>query len=514
MKFTLTTLICFCIFTLTANAQNKDTKKLVVQAFSEKKIEAYNTETEELIGTLPITFTKSTLKEVRITLKGEGLLDLTIVLPTKEVLEINVFEVHKAKIAAERFIPYSGISTIKPTVCDVFMLPKASESLQDPLKLILLPIENRIKNGTLIGKDQSGQTFSTVAEGMAYDPIFGANRNLRKQMCNLLGVNNILIVNCDGLISKDYGPKTRHRQFVTVKPVIEDFVFKTFYYLFKSDYYKYGFYNLRMRYVFDFGNGKSESVDIVNYGFYNASEPNVLFNKAIFDNASICISDSSLIRKINAANDAYKLEYEQYRLPIKTLPAVKGIELKEQIRRNIQSVVTIDGAENSFGSGFLINDSGYILTNYHVIEDANEIKVRVGKDTTSFIAELVRYDIFNDLALIQIPKYNTPYLQLSNESNYEVGESVVAIGTPASKDLGQTVSKGIISGVRKIELRELIQTDVSINPGNSGGPLLNEQGEVVGIVAMKISGRGLEGLGFAIPAYKAIQLMNIDYRNQ
>jgi hypothetical protein len=513
MKFTLTTFLGVYFLIFIANAQNKDTKKLLVQAFTDKKIEAYHAESEELIGTLPITFTKSTLKDTRIVLKGEGLLDLTIVLPIKDVLEINVFEVQKAKITPERFIPYTSISTIKPTVCDVFMLPKAAQTLQDPLKLVLLPIDNRIKSGTIIGRDQSGQTYSTVTEGMAYDPIFGANRNLRKQMCNLLGVNNVLIMNCDGVISKDYGPKSRQRQFVTVKPIIEDFVFRTFYYLFKSDYYKYGFYNLRMRYLFDFGNGKTENVEIVNYGFYNASEPNVLFNKAIFDNASICISDSNLLQQITAANEAYKIEYEQYRLPIKPLTLGKELELKDQIKRNIQAVVTIDGAENSFGSGFLINDSGYILTNYHVIEDANEIKVRIGKDTTSYLAELVRYDIFNDLAMLQIPKYNTPYLQLSKESSFEIGESVVAIGTPASKDLGQTVSKGIISGVRKIELRELIQTDVSINPGNSGGPLLNERGEVVGIVAMKISGRGLEGLGFAIPAYKAIELMNIDYRN-
>jgi len=222
-------------------------------------------------------------------------------------------------------------------------------------------------------------------------------------------------------------------------------------------------------------------------------------------------NDAEILASINESNSVFKKEYSQYKLTIKRSSQASKVEKRDLIKVNSKAVVTIDGAENSFGSGFLINESGYILTNYHVIEDANPIRVSIGKDTATFIAELVRFDASYDLALLKINKSNTPYLLMKQLDDYEVGDPVIAIGTPASKELGQTVSKGIISGIRKMEFRDLIQTDVSINPGNSGGPLMDENGEVIGIVVMKISGRGYEGLGFAIPALKAVELMNIYY---
>ncbi|CAG0906205.1 unnamed protein product [Cyprideis torosa] len=168
------------------------------------------------------------------------------------------------------------------------------------------------------------------------------------------------------------------------------------------------------------------------------------------------------------------------------------------------------------GSGFIINKEGYILTNYHVVSDADEITVTLN-DNTKVEAELVGTDPQSDIALIKIDHGNNlPFLPLGDSDKMKVGEWVIAIGNPFGLD--QTVTVGVISakGRSKVGLNEyenFIQTDAAINPGNSGGPMLNIYGEVVGINSALYSRTGgYMGIGFAIPVnmVKAIkdQLMN------
>jgi serine protease Do len=158
-----------------------------------------------------------------------------------------------------------------------------------------------------------------------------------------------------------------------------------------------------------------------------------------------------------------------------------------------------DFKQRSLGSGFIIDDSGYIVTNNHVIEDADQIKVILA-DNKEFDAELVGRDPKTDLALIRITGANgLKPLELGDSENVRVGTWVVAIGSPFG--LEQTVTAGIVSAKGRIigsgPYDDFIQTDASINPGNSGGPLLNMDGKVVGInTAIIASG---QGIGFAIP---------------
>jgi serine protease Do len=158
-----------------------------------------------------------------------------------------------------------------------------------------------------------------------------------------------------------------------------------------------------------------------------------------------------------------------------------------------------DFKQRSLGSGFLIDDDGFIVTNNHVIEDADQIKV-ILSDDKEFDAELVGRDPKTDLALIRIEgAKNLKPLELGNSEKLKVGTWVVAIGSPFG--LEQTVTAGIVSAKGRIigsgPYDDFIQTDASINPGNSGGPLLNMDGEVVGInTAIIASG---QGIGFAIP---------------
>ncbi|MCB2146121.1 MAG: DegQ family serine endoprotease [Deltaproteobacteria bacterium] len=158
-----------------------------------------------------------------------------------------------------------------------------------------------------------------------------------------------------------------------------------------------------------------------------------------------------------------------------------------------------DFKQRSLGSGFIIDDSGFIVTNNHVIEDADQIKVILADDK-EFDAELVGRDPKTDLALIRIEgAKNLKPLELGDSEKLKVGTWVVAIGSPFG--LEQTVTAGIVSAKGRIigsgPYDDFIQTDASINPGNSGGPLLNMDGEVVGInTAIIASG---QGIGFAIP---------------
>ena len=163
----------------------------------------------------------------------------------------------------------------------------------------------------------------------------------------------------------------------------------------------------------------------------------------------------------------------------------------------------------SSGSGFLISDDGYILTNFHVIKDADKIIVALS-DRREMEAQLVGGDPRSDLALLKIEADDLPYLTLADSDKLKVGEWVLAIGSPFGFDY--SVTAGIVSAkgrsLRSETYVPFIQTDVAINPGNSGGPLFNLDGEVVGINSQIYTrSGGFMGLSFAIPSNTAIAVV-------
>ena len=169
------------------------------------------------------------------------------------------------------------------------------------------------------------------------------------------------------------------------------------------------------------------------------------------------------------------------------------------------------------GSGFILSEDGYIATNNHVVSGATKITV-VLNDGTEYEAELVGADSITDVAVVKIDAEGLPVMERGNSDDAEIGDLVVAIGTPASIELAGTVTDGIISAVdRKIDITDdygrvvktmtLIQTNAVINPGNSGGPLINSRGQVIGINTLKLTDE-YEGIGFAIPINGAISIMN------
>lgn len=155
------------------------------------------------------------------------------------------------------------------------------------------------------------------------------------------------------------------------------------------------------------------------------------------------------------------------------------------------------------GSGVIITQDGYIITNHHVIEDASAITVKLKNDDTEYQAELIGSDSQTDIAVIKIEATGLQAASLGNSEQLVVGESVLAVGNPLGS-LGGTVTNGIISALdREIEIdgqvMTLLQTNAAINPGNSGGGLFNGNGLLIGIVNAKSSGTDIEGLGFAVP---------------
>ena len=196
----------------------------------------------------------------------------------------------------------------------------------------------------------------------------------------------------------------------------------------------------------------------------------------------------------------------------------------------VNSVVAISttvqsgyGSGHSSGSGFILSEDGYVITNYHVVEGATAIEV-IMHDGSEYAAELVGKDSSNDLAVLKIEATGLPAAKLGSSRNLVIGDMVVAIGNPLGK-LASTQTVGYVSGIDRevstsgsLTTISMIQTDAAINPGNSGGPLFNMYGEVIGITTAKYSGTtgsgaSIEGIGFAIPIDDVEPLISdlIDY---
>jgi len=193
-------------------------------------------------------------------------------------------------------------------------------------------------------------------------------------------------------------------------------------------------------------------------------------------------------------------------------PAVVGVVNFQQVTNPFTGTRAV--VEAGYGTGVILDARGYIVTNYHVVENAVRLEVVLdGGDRVE--AQLVAHDDpFSDLAVLRIDPGGRQLVAatLGDSSQVQVGETVVAIGNPRGLDFFQSVTRGVVSGIRQDLLQQLssasadsriftvIQTDAAINAGNSGGPLVNLRGEVIGINTLKFVGEAVEGMGFAIPS--------------
>ena len=199
--------------------------------------------------------------------------------------------------------------------------------------------------------------------------------------------------------------------------------------------------------------------------------------------------------------------------------AEEGLSLQQIYEQNIPSVVSITAVgtrTTATGTGVVLSEKGYLVTNYHVIEGAQSLTVKL-TDERELTAKVVGSDPVSDLAVLYVTAENLVPAQFGDSDNLRVGDTVVAIGDPLGVELRGTMTDGIISAIsRDVQVdgrsMNLIQTNAALNSGNSGGPLINSFGQVIGINTMKIGtftdSTGVEGLGFAIPSATVREVVN------
>lgn len=215
--------------------------------------------------------------------------------------------------------------------------------------------------------------------------------------------------------------------------------------------------------------------------------------------------------KVSPSRQAATINLQSSPASVENVPTEGGLSLQEIYERNIKSVVSINAiltGGSSTGTGVILTEDGYIVTNAHVVENAAAISVQL-TDQDIFQAQVIGTDELSDLAVLKISASGLTPAQFGDSSSLRVGDTVVAIGDPLGVEFRGTYTDGIISGIdRDVDMdgrtMTLLQTNAALNSGNSGGPLINCYGQVIGINTMKIGAftdkAGVEGLGFAIPS--------------
>jgi len=226
---------------------------------------------------------------------------------------------------------------------------------------------------------------------------------------------------------------------------------------------------------------------------------------------------------VNTAVDLSKYSDTAIAVANKVLPSVVGIEVNFSISPNYHTFFKEESSTSTAtGSGVIISEDGYILTNNHIVDassssssyytvsEAKKVVVYLYGEDEPIDAKIVGTDSVTDLAILKIDRDDLTPAKIGDSDSVQVGEFAMAIGNPL--DMKSTVTSGIISGLnREIEdssgtMYTLIQTDAAINSGNSGGALVNADGELIGINTLKMSGTGVEAMGFAIPINSTLDI--------
>lgn len=205
------------------------------------------------------------------------------------------------------------------------------------------------------------------------------------------------------------------------------------------------------------------------------------------------LADADFIKVLESKSEAQNISFDSEIVLKNAL-----VNPNKNLKKVIESSVTISIGD-VHGSGVFVSDDGMILTCNHVLKNNETIDV-ILNNGIKLSGKVIRKNENFDLALIKVDGVTTNPIKIGDSEKAETGEELFAIGSPSFKDLGQSVSKGILSGKRVIDEKNYIQTDASVSPGNSGGPLINKNFEIIGIVNAKIVGGGSEGIGFAIPS--------------
>ncbi len=398
-----------------------------------------------------------------------------------------IFDIKNNKVLEDKEMSYKLYRSI----------PKYDEKIF----AIIDPVETTMRNGEILGKANSTTLKFSKTDNMDQLQWFESYDRSIKSYLNNFYFESMLTKTYE---RNDYARKPK----VRIVPSIEHMSINL-----------KGSSNLKIK-----GTGTMD----VKWDFFNPISKEMIYStttsvKAVKNNQADFLIDllwQEAIRSLVSTDGLYdtlNTKSKSLSMPAGTnlelqAPAFTAAKDKKELFGNlVKGSVTVQ-TEKGFGSGFFITPDGYILTNYHVIDGMSHITV-VTTEGYKLNGTVVKSNIAFDLALLKVDASGVTCLSLGNSEELVLGEEVFAIGTGASEKLNQSISKGIVSGFRTFDDMPYIQTDVAINPGNSGGPLVNELGKVMGIATMKLSGDNLEGIGFCIPISKAIEMLNITFKN-
>lgn len=220
--------------------------------------------------------------------------------------------------------------------------------------------------------------------------------------------------------------------------------------------------------------------------------------------------ESSMLDFIDILHTQKLIEHEKPFVPFTDpVTIARPTKTPKDVEEGMKATVIVKN-KDSHGSGFLISHDGYLITNHHVVRNSGDYTV-VLNDGSEYKATVVRSNKNVDLALLKITGTFEYAYVLPVTQNASIGDDVFAIGAPKSIQLGQSVAKGIVSGIRTYKGLNYIQTDIGINFGNSGGPIVTGSAELAGVVVSKIVGWGSEGLSFSVPSWDVLKNLKLLY---
>ncbi|MFA6261412.1 MAG: trypsin-like peptidase domain-containing protein [Bacteroidia bacterium] len=447
-------------------------------------VKIYNTD-HELLGTSPTTLTLKPAATVNLVFEKEGYMSANTELTSSELKGAAFIDAMLFCIPCLIDYPSGNIRKFDKQSVYAILKRKWADSLEK-LDLTIQDIQWDISEGYKIGNHLREELIFKINQ---FD-----SRSYKESFCKIWSGSPYLVSGCNRDKNFKY---VGHGQEISVKPVIK---------------------KLQMNISSKAGNNFTQCNMEVDWCFYKGNEKSPV--KVIASDIKRTMEGDdrrSVIHSmlseycLNLSDDAELYQFLRGVQGQKSMSVNKAEQLavltgirpvfkktSEMISTLTKSVVTIQHDEGH-GSGYIISKDGYLITNYHVIKGKEKVNVMLDQNIT-LNADVIRWDEQYDIALLKLSGAGFKATYLGNSDSTSVGEEVFCIGTPEDISLGQSVSKGIVSGRRKFEDRIYLQTDVSINSGNSGGPLINDRGEVIGMVTMKLVGKGIEGIGFCIPS--------------
>ncbi|MFZ7114628.1 MAG: S1C family serine protease [Bacteroidota bacterium] len=459
-------------------------------------------ENDHMIGTTPFDMKKVGSKVKVLTIKKEGYLNKEVPIYRKTKNGLLFLDALFLCIPCIIDLPSDNISYIEPKN-KIVDLKKAPKEYDRPILVAIDKVSYEDEN--LIKGRVNGMTKKPSDKGATRS--IGDIDYLENTIIERLEKTYIDAVT---VASNNNSKSGMSRAKVRVKPVINSMEFMV-----KGKYLKLyeGTESMKCTWNFFRGvDGKEKIGTVVTNVNLTRSKgtTTTILDDLMSEAVSELLSIDTLYDFLDKNEKIYLSDSKGAEIKISSSPKLNFETKKEMLKTTKEGVVTVL-TKDGFGSGFIISPDGYIVTNYHVAEgQKNNIQVKLNS-SIKLKATVVKSNEDYDLLLLKIDADELKPLYVGNSDAIEIGDPVYAIGTPLETSLGQTITSGIVSGVRDINSMKYIQTDVSINSGNSGGPLINENGEVIGVTTMKLSGKGIEGIGFCIPSNIVLEKLNIKF---